>query len=54
MVIALPNLDGSFTVTLFLSYAEGEYNFNNLTTPEMYRVLPKRISRCVRTYAKPS
>ncbi|WP_452222582.1 FAD-dependent oxidoreductase [Lacinutrix chionoecetis] len=35
MIIALPNLDGSFTVTLFLSYAEGEYNFNNLTTPEM-------------------
>ena len=35
MVIALPNLDGSFTVTLFLSYAEGDYNFNNLTTPEM-------------------
>lgn len=34
MLIALPNLDGSFTVTLFLSYAEGEYNFNNLTTPE--------------------
>ncbi|WP_452221688.1 FAD-dependent oxidoreductase [Lacinutrix salivirga] len=32
MVIALPNLDGSFTVTLFLSYDEGEYNFNNLTT----------------------
>ncbi len=30
MLIALPNLDGSFTVTLFLSYAEGEYNFNNL------------------------
>ncbi|WAC03656.1 NAD(P)/FAD-dependent oxidoreductase [Lacinutrix neustonica] len=35
MVIALPNLDGSFTVTLFLSYDEGAYNFNNLTTPEM-------------------
>jgi len=35
MVIALPNLDGSFTVTLFLSYAEGEYNFNNLTTPQI-------------------
>ncbi|MFT5215930.1 MAG: kynurenine 3-monooxygenase [Glaciecola sp.] len=35
MVIALPNLDGSFTVTLFLSYAKGEYNFNNLTTPEI-------------------
>jgi kynurenine 3-monooxygenase len=34
MVIALPNLDGSFTVTLFLSYSEGEYNFENLTTPE--------------------
>ncbi|WP_439151463.1 FAD-dependent oxidoreductase [Winogradskyella sp.] len=35
MVIALPNLDGSFTVTLFLSYDGGEYNFNNLTTPEI-------------------
>lgn len=34
MLIALPNLDGSFTVTLFLSYDEGEFNFNNLTTPE--------------------
>lgn len=34
MIIALPNMDGSFTVTLFLSYDEGEYNFNNLTTPE--------------------
>ena len=35
MVIALPNLDGSFTVTLFLSYAKGEYNFNNLNTQEI-------------------
>ena len=35
MLIALPNLDGSFTVTLFLSYDEGAYNFNNLTTPEI-------------------
>ena len=35
MLIALPNLDGSFTVTLFLSYDEGEYNFNNLRTPEL-------------------
>jgi len=35
MLIALPNLDGSFTVTLFLSHSEGEYNFNNLTTPEI-------------------
>ena len=34
MLIALPNLDGSFTVTLFLSYDGGTYNFNNLTNPE--------------------
>lgn len=34
MLIALPNLDGSFTVTLFLSFDEGKYNFNNLTTKE--------------------
>ncbi len=34
MLIALPNLDGSFTVTLFLSYDNGKYNFNNLTTPQ--------------------
>ena len=30
MIIALPNLDGSFTVTLFLAYEGGTYNFNNL------------------------
>jgi len=35
MLIALPNLDGSFTVTLFLAYEGGKYNFNNLTSPEM-------------------
>lgn len=35
MLIALPNLDGSFTVTLFLSYDEGAYNFNNLTTEKI-------------------
>jgi len=35
MLIALPNLDGSFTVTLFLSYDEGEYNFNNLTSEDI-------------------
>jgi len=35
MLIALPNLDGSFTVTLFLSLDEGKYNFNNLTTPKI-------------------
>ena len=34
MLIALPNLDGSFTVTLFLPYEGSDYNFNNLTTPE--------------------
>lgn len=34
MLIALPNLDGSFTVTLFLSYDEGQHNFNNLTTED--------------------
>jgi kynurenine 3-monooxygenase len=34
MLIALPNMDGSFTVTLFLSYDEGEFNFENLTTEE--------------------
>ena len=32
MLIALPNLDGSFTVTLFLGREEGEYNFDNLTS----------------------
>ena len=35
MIIALPNLDGSFTVTLFLSYDTGTYNFDTLTTPEI-------------------
>ena len=34
MLIALPNMDGSFTVTLFLSYSEGLYNFYNLVTEE--------------------
>ncbi len=35
MLIALPNLDGSFTVTLFLPYSNSDYCFDNLTTPEM-------------------
>jgi len=35
MLIALPNLDGSFTVTLFLHHSEGEYHFGNLNTPEI-------------------
>lgn len=34
MLIALPNMDGSFTVTLFLSYSEGEFNFDNLVSKE--------------------
>ncbi len=34
MMIALPNLDGSFTCTLFLSYEEGEENFSKLKTEE--------------------
>lgn len=34
MLIALPNMDGSYTVTLFLSYSEGTYNFDNLTSKE--------------------
>ena len=34
MLIALPNLNGSFTVTLFLPYKNSEYCFDNLTTPE--------------------
>lgn len=35
MLIALPNLDGSFTVTLFLPYENSDYCFANLTTPEI-------------------
>ncbi|WP_408031907.1 FAD-dependent oxidoreductase [Tenacibaculum xiamenense] len=34
MLIALPNLDGSFTVTLFLGHEEGKYNFKDLTSEE--------------------
>ncbi len=33
MLIALPNLDGSFTCTLFLAF-EGEDSFENLQTPQ--------------------
>ncbi|RDK84657.1 kynurenine 3-monooxygenase [Marinirhabdus gelatinilytica] len=35
MLIALPNLDGSFTVTLFLPYSNSDYCFDTLTTPKM-------------------
>ncbi|TXE20119.1 FAD-dependent monooxygenase [Psychroflexus gondwanensis] len=34
MLIALPNQDKSFTVTLFLAYEGGMHNFNSLTTAE--------------------
>lgn len=34
MLIALPNLDGSFTVTLFAPFENSDYCFNNLTTKE--------------------
>ena len=34
MMIALPNLDGSFTVTLFLSWEEGKDSFDSLNSPE--------------------
>ncbi|MCF6307048.1 MAG: FAD-dependent monooxygenase [Flavobacteriaceae bacterium] len=34
MLIALPNIDGSFTVTLFLAHETGADNFENLNTPK--------------------
>ena len=34
MLIALANLDGSFTVTLFLGHEEGKYNFKDLSSEE--------------------
>lgn len=34
MLIALPNLDGSFTVTLFLAHETGTDNFEKLNSPE--------------------
>ncbi len=33
MIIALPNMDGSFTVTMFHPF-EGEYGFNHMRTPQ--------------------
>jgi kynurenine 3-monooxygenase len=41
MLIALPNVDGSFTVTLFLPN-HGEESFEVLTTPESVRALFER------------
>ncbi len=37
MIIALPNLDGSFTVTLFMSFKEGKDSFQNLDCVEKVR-----------------
>ena len=34
MLIALPNLDGSFTVTLFLPHKDSEYSFEELNSDE--------------------
>jgi kynurenine 3-monooxygenase len=34
MLIALPNLDGTFTVTLFLPHKDSEYSFEALNTPK--------------------
>ncbi len=43
MLIALPNLDGSFTVTLFLPY-EGEPSFATLDTPQaVYRFFTEQF-----------
>jgi len=41
MLIALPNLDGSFTCTLFLSF-EGEESFEKLQTPEAVQAFFER------------
>jgi len=41
MLIALPNIDGSFTVTLFLPN-EGEESFQVLTSPEAVRAMFER------------
>jgi kynurenine 3-monooxygenase len=34
MLIALPNLDGNFTCTLFLAYEDGQEQFEKLKTNE--------------------
>jgi len=42
MLIALANLDGSFTVTLFLGHEEGDYNFKDLSSEEKINVFFKK------------
>ncbi|MDG2194574.1 MAG: NAD(P)/FAD-dependent oxidoreductase [Polaribacter sp.] len=41
MLIALPNMDGSFTVTLFLGREEGVYNFKSLSSEEKIKTFFK-------------
>lgn len=43
MLIALPNKDKSFTVTLFLAYEGGAYNFNSLTSEEKVQEYFRKI-----------
>ena len=55
MLIALPNLDGSFTVTLFLSHQDGEHSFKSLNSadkiksffkeqfPDAYTLMPNLV-----------
>ena len=45
MIIALPNLNGSFTVTLFLAYEGGTYNFNNLDSKKKVQNFFQKNSR---------
>ncbi|MGB2458262.1 MAG: FAD-dependent oxidoreductase [Flavobacteriales bacterium] len=42
MLIALPNMDGSFTCTLFFPY-EGEYSFNSLQTEQQVNDFFKEV-----------
>lgn len=43
MLIALPNLDGSFTVTLFLPFEGKGYSFENLNTDDKVKAFFKEI-----------
>lgn len=57
MLIALPNLNGSFTVTLFMSYAEQPYGFDHLIQeaditeffntqyPDMLKLIPDLVDQ---------
>ena len=47
MLIALPNMDGSFTVTLFLSYSNGVYNFDNLICVMVIGITANMVIPCV-------